>query len=474
MSADSGVAQHYQSNLWQNSSTLEFRPLNALTASITARQTLDLRDYDRVKGLPDSANRAAAARADRISLFGGTLGLERERVMASFLDFRPGIASWFQPSFRYSSTFSLYKDPNARTLLRDATDTIRYRLPKRLGALQTMDAALQFDIGRLIQARSMEKSRTHRFGQAIFPLTASWTRSLISSYDNTAINPHFRFQLGLGGVASFRGLNTQLASGAGRVSNVTAGTGVRLPLAFTFNTRLQQGNSQTWARRVIDDVQALITNDNHTYPDAELRWNLTPVKANKIYSGISASLGYVVNENKTLVLNEIGGVVEQSRARTESQPMSLQVNWSVLDGFRTGATITRSLRVESRPGSVTRNDNPLYQSYNIGKDFKLPENWKARSKLKTSASFVSEGAISVVQDAPSLAGLYLGTGVPSVLTNNGRRQVNFSADTDLSETMSFSFTGSKTTVFDRNYNRQSSVTVFSTVLQLHFGAGEMK
>ena len=87
---------------------------------------------------------------------------------------------------------------------------------------------------------------------------------------------------------------------------------------------------------------------------------------------------------------------------------------------------------------------------------------------------MSEGAISVVLDAPSLDGLYLGTGVPSVLTNNGRRQLNFSADTDLSETMSFSFTGSKTTVFDRNYNRQSSLTVFSTVLQLHFGAGDMK
>jgi len=474
VASDSGVALHYQSNLWQNSSTLEFRPLNALTASFTARQTQDLRDYNRVRGLPDSANRAAAARADHRSLFGADLGLERERALVSFLDFRPGISAWFQPSFRYSSSFSLYKDPNARTLLRDAADTNLYRLPKRLGALQTMDAALQFELGRLLQARSADKSRTRRLGQAILPLTAAWTRSLISSYDNTAIDPGFGFQLGLGGVSSFRGLNTQLASSAGRLSNLTVGTGVRLPLAFTFSTSVQQGNAQTWTRRVIDNFQALITNENHAYPDAELRWNLTPVKANKIYSGISASFGYVVNENKTLVLNEIGGVVEQSRARTESQPMSLQVNWSLLDGFRTGATVTRSLRVESRPGSVTRNDNPLYQSYNIGKDFKLPENWKARSKLKTSASYVSEGAISVVLDAPSLTGLYLGTGIPSVLTNNGRRQFNFSADTDLSETMSFSFTGSKTTVFDRNYNRQSSVTVFSTVLQLHFGAGEMK
>ncbi|MEP6835365.1 MAG: cell surface protein SprA [Gemmatimonas sp.] len=474
VASDTGVALHYQSNLWQNSSTLEFRPLNAITASVTARQTLDLRDYSKVAGLPDSANRVAAARVDHFSLLGSDLGLERERVLVSFLDFRPGVSAWLLPSFRYSSSFSLYKDPNARTLLRDATDSTLFRLPKRLGALQTMNAELLLEVGGLMRAHSAEHSRTRRLGQAILPLSATWSRSLISSYDNTAIDPGFGFQLGLGGVSSFRGLNTQLASGAGRLSNATAGAGIKLPLSFVFNTKIQHGNAETWARRVIDNFQALITNDNHAYPDAELRWNLTPAKPNKVYSAISASAGYVINENKTIVLNELGGVVEQSHTRTESQPMSLQVNWSLLNGFRTGATVTRSLRVENRPGSVTRNDNPLYQSYSVGKDFKLPENWKTRSKLKTNVSYVSEGAISVVLDAPSLNGLYVGTGVPSVLTNNGRRQFNFSADTDLSETVSFSLTGSKITVFDRNYNRQSSLTVFSTVFQLHFGRGEMK
>ncbi|MGV3709981.1 MAG: cell surface protein SprA [Gemmatimonas sp.] len=474
LASDTGVAYQQQQHLWQNSSTLEFRPINAISVSLTARQMMDLRNYDNLSGVADSAARATAARAERASLFGANVGLERERAFTTYFDFRPGINNWLQPSFRFGGNFSLYRDPNARALLRDASDTTLARLPKRLGALQTMDAGLLLELGRLIQARNAETSRRYRLGRAILPFNVAWTRALSSNYDNTLLNPGAGYQFGFGGMGSFRGLNSQLATGAGRLSALTASAGVQLPLSFTLSSRYQRGSSETWTRRVLDNVQALITTDNQTLPDAELRWSLLPVKPNKLFSGITAAVGYVVTESDVDVRNETGRIVERGRTRTESQPMSLQVNWAMLDGFRTGAIVTRSLRVESRPGSVTRNDNPLYQSYSVGKDFTLPANWKARSRLKTTASYVSEGAISIVQDFPGVNGVLLGVGAPSVLTNNGRRQYNFSADTDLSETMSFSFTGSHTTVFDRNFNRQNSITVFSTVLQLHFGAGELK
>jgi hypothetical protein len=224
----------------------------------------------------------------------------------------------------------------------------------------------------------------------------------------------------------------------------------------------------------VDNFQALITNENKTYPNAEARWSLTLPKPNSVFSSVAASVGYAVTENNTMVISETGDIVEQSRSRSERQPMSALVSWTFLDGFRTGVVLERSLRIDSRPGTVTRNDNPLSQSYTIERDFALPADWKTRSKLKTSTSYISTGAVSVVEDAPSLNGVSQGSGVPSVLTNNGRRQFNFRADADLSDVMSFSLTGSRTTVFDRNYNRQTSVTVFSTVLQLHFGAGVLR
>ncbi|MEO7996395.1 MAG: cell surface protein SprA [Gemmatimonadaceae bacterium] len=471
---DTGFAVRTESHLWQNSSTLEFRPLNAILASFSARQTLDLRNYGNFSATADSANRAAAAQAEHISLFGQDLGLERERTFVTALDFRPGITNWFQPGFRFSSNFSLFKDPNARYLLKAGADSSEYRLPNRLGSLQTLESTVLLDLGRLITTRTAEKSKGNRLGRAILPVSATWSRTLTSNYDNTVLNPGIGYQFGLGGVSSFRGLNTQLATGAGRLSNVYGEAGVQLPLALTIRSRFQHGNSETWTRRVLDDFQALITNDNQVFPNLELSWNLTLKTPNKVLSGLSASFGYVQAENNTLVLSESGSTVEQSRAHSETQPMSLQVNWTFLDGFRTGVVLGRSLRQDSRPGTVTRNDNPLSQSYTIGKDFSLPADWKARSKLKTIASYVSEGSTSIVQDAPSLNSVFLGSGIPSVLTNNGRRQYNFQADTDLSETLSFSLTGSHTTVFDRNYNRQTVLTVFSTILQIHFGSGDLK
>jgi len=471
---DTGVAVRTQSHLWQNSSTLEFRPLNAFSASISARQTLDLRDYDSLPGVSDSLNRARAARAERIALFGVGMGLERERAFGSSLEFRPGITAWFQPSIRFSSTFSLYKDPNARALLRDTLANGGYRLPKRLGALQSLDASLNFDAGRLLLGQTKDASRMNRLGRALLPFRVDWTRTLTSNYDNTVLNPSLRYQLGIGGLQSFRGLNSVLATGAGRLSNFAGSGAVQLPWSLTLRSSFQQGSSATWTRRVIDNFQALITNDNQTFPNADATWRLTLAQPNKVLTGLTATLGYVITENNTIVRSETGNIVEQSRSRGETQPMSAQVNWSFFDGVRTGVSLRRSVRIDSRPGSVTRNNNPWAQTYTIDKDFTLPENWKARSKLKTSASYDFTGAVSVVEDAPSLNGLFLGTGIPSVLTNNGRRQFNFRADTDLSEVASFSFNGSHTVVFDRNYNRQSTFMVFSAVLQLHFGAGELR
>jgi hypothetical protein len=61
-----------------------------------------------------------------------------------------------------------------------------------------------------------------------------------------------------------------------------------------------------------------------------------------------------------------------------------------------------------------------------------------------------------------------------VLTNSGRRAFNLNADTDVSDRVSFSMTGSHILTFDRNYNRRQSNTVLSVILSLQFFAGELR
>ena len=106
----------------------------------------------------------------------------------------------------------------------------------------------------------------------------------------------------------------------------------------------------------------------------------------------------------------------------------------------------------------------------------MPKRWSARNAtVRTSLSYQSEASQSVVQGASSTnsAGEVVLI-APSVLTDNGRRAVNFNADTDLSELLTFSLTGSRVVNFDRNYNRQTSNLIFSAVLQLRFFAGDLK
>ena len=135
----------------------------------------------------------------------------------------------------------------------------------------------------------------------------------------------------------------------------------------------------------------------------------------------------------------------------------------------------RQLREDSRPGSVTTNDTRRMR-YELARPFKLPTKWNARSPLRARLSYESEETRSVVGGPSSPLGgsPLLNDGINSVLTNNGRQAFNFNADTDLSDIMSFSITGSQVLSYDRSYNRRVSNTVFSAILNLTFFAGQIR
>lgn len=468
--ADTGRPVQALSHLWQNAGNLEFRPIHALTVALTGRQTLDLRNYLNSASLPDSINRGLAASAERLRLFGAGLGLERERSLTSLIDFRPGVTPWLQPTFRFSGNFGLYKDPSAPALIATA-DSGRYKLPKRIGALQTLDAGVLLDPGHVISARSKPKSLRYALGRAILPLNVTWSRSLASNYDFTALAPGMFYQLGLGGVGTFRGLDGQLAAGAARVSSITATSSIVLPLSLTLISNFQHGATDTWTRRAVDDFQALITSDNTTYPDISANWRWKATKPNRVLGSLSFNAGYKLTDNNTLVLSESGAIAEQNRMHYVEHPVSGEVAWTAIQGLVTAATYSQASTSNTRPGTVTR-DRPLRQSYTVSKPFKLPTDWKTRSGLMVRASYLSESAISLVQDAPGSNGVLFVTGAPSVLTNNGLKRFNFSADTELANAMTFSITGSHAVLFDRNYNRRTSQSLVSAVLQMKFGSAD--
>ena len=467
---DTGLLSASLSHVWQNASSIEFRPIKALSASITARQILDLRDYQGTNSVPDSVNRALAASAERVSFLGADVGLERERSINSIFDFRPGITDWLQPTIRFGGFFSLYKDPNASALLR-GSDSSTYQLPKRLGAMQNVDASLVLDPGKLIARGAAPNSRTLRFGRALQPFVVTWSQSLSSNYDYTSLTPGVAYQFGLGGISGFRGLGNQLSTGAARVTAVSANGTVSLPFSFTVRSSIQRGDAQNWTRRAVDDVQSLMTGQNSTYPDLSAEWSWKPHRSNPIFSALVLKSGYRISHSSTLALSETGVLADQSSMHYWEQPLSGSVDWTFIKGLSTFALYNRSTNEDQLPGSVTRY-HPVTQSYKVSLPFRLPAEWKTQTPLHVSVEYTSVDNVRIVEDAPGTTALLLVTS--SVLANSGRQQFNFNAVTDISSTTSFSLTGSHLTLFDRNYNRRTSQSILSTVLQLKFGSPQQK
>lgn len=475
--SDTGRVTNGLTHFWQNTAALEFRPTAALGASVNARQLLDMRDYRGDNTVADSIDRGQTAWAERSSLLGANMGLERERSLTSSFNFSPATSSWLRPRVDFTSSYSLYKDPNGRTLLRTQDTVGAYALPKRLGAAQSLNVGTTLDVARFVSARTRDRTALRRLGALFAPLDLQWQQSLTSNYDNTAYIPGFGYQFGLGGVDLFRGLGAQLATTAGRLRRGTMAGALNLPFSFTVQSRVEQGNTETWSRRTLDGFQAVITSAQLVRPDVTVRWSWRPVRFAKVIALVNVNGRYLLSEQETTIPNETGGLADRSRTIARSQPLSTSITWAALGNLATSASVDRQRREDLRPGAVINGETKRL-SFDLSRSFPLPKRWNTRTgRMRTSLSYQSEETSSIVTGT-SVSALRatspLFSAQTAVLTNNGRRAFNLNANTDLSDLVSFTVTGSQILNFDRNYNRRTSNLIFSAVMQMRFFSGEFR
>jgi cell surface protein SprA len=472
---DTGQVATALQHAWTTTAVLEFAPIRTVSARVDARHVRDLRDYDALLSLPDSAERLDAFDAERRRLLGTGIGLERERLLTSAFRFTPDLVAWLRPRAELSAGFSLVKDPNARSLLRLADSSAR--LPRRLGATQDLTSGVTFDLRRLVGQDVPAGSFAGWWARALQPLDVTWSRTLDSNYDATPRLPGGGYQFGFGSVDLFRGLDGQLATAAGRSRRLVLSGGLTLPLSLSLATRAELGRTETWTRRGRDGAQALILGEQDVYPDVTLRWNWRPVRPLGVFAGIGASAGYAINAQRTDAPNELGGFADRSRGRAERTPVSASITWSLFGPLITSASWSRTARDDERPGALTRS-NAEDLALSIARTFPLPAEWKQRSGLRTQLTWQRQGSRSVVTNEAGLLGLggagQAGAPFASVLADNGREALSLNADTDLSETMTFSLNGARVVTFDRTFNRRFSQTTFSAVLQLYFFGGEVR
>jgi hypothetical protein len=466
--ADQPTVSTALSRLWRNGSVLELHPTSGLTARWEIQSVRDLRDYG------DTSTMALVADRQRGRLLGANTGFERDRSMFTSIDFSPTFSAWFRPRAEFGTQYSMLRDPNVRSLVtlpgvvgvdsvlaaRDSMATAAsFTLPRRMTAAQTASAGTTIDVARAFVAYSRDSSAIRRIGRVFAPIDVSYTRSLLSALDAAPVGAPLLYQFGLGGPGSFRTVNGVTATSAGQTGTWNASGVILMPLGMSLVNRYRRTTTLNWIGRP-DTSQAQVNGTQTQFPDATVHWSYRPSVVTGIISNLDATIGYVRSDAAVSLPSFYSDEpAELRRTHLETFPIGGSVSWAGSGGLSTGAHYSLTRRVDSLPGSVAQSRGHEF-SADAGRAFRIPQSWGLglKSDIRTRAGY---------QETHNTTNVLSETGaLQSRLQDNGRRSFNLTADTNLNESMTFTFQGSRVITFDNNLNRRFDQIVFSTVLQL--------
>jgi hypothetical protein len=446
---------------WRNRGLLELRPVTALMARLDVNSVRDLRHYG------GDTDVGVVAGFERGELFGLDVGLERERQLQSALAFTPAITAWLRPSLEIGSTFTMFRDPNASTLLRAAGDSGELRLPRRLSNSQIVSAGASVDLGGAIARYAGDSGIARRIANAIQPVRLTWTREMRSLFDATAFTPGFSYQLGLGGIDDFRSLGGVLATSAGVARALTLDHTLSLPFGASVTHHYQRTVNTTWTRRA-QSAQSMLEARSVTFPDVAVRWSFRPGLLSGIVSSVSAEARAAITRASSSQPALPSGGITLSGVRTELEtrqyPLRGTLAWDLFGGFTTSAGWLRTTRRELRSGGTSEGEQNDVTG-DVSKLIRLPESWGLPSSVLRA--YVGMQRISTET-------IFLADTTTKRIADNGRWALNARAETDVAENASFSLSASRTVTYDEVNDRRFSQFVLSAVLQLQFFAGELK
>ena len=456
---DSARVSRNDQNLWRNSSTLELRPTNALTARWDFVSLRDLRDYG------DTTAASRAATEQRSHLLGANVGMERERSLLTSIGFAPQRSQWFKPRADFGTQYGMLRDPNFGSqtpLTFGNTVTVNETLPRRITVSQNLGGGVTIDLGRMLTIYGADSSLARRLARVFAPFDINVNRSLLSAFDGASTGSPLGLQFGLGGVDAFRQANGQLAATTGLTQALSASQSFLFPGNIAFVNRYRRTTTRSWTRR-IDDAQSVADGAQTVFPDVSLRWNWTPpAMLLPIFKSLGANAGYARSlATSFLPGDEFGQRPELRGSRVRTIPLNTSVAWGFGRGLTSSAGYTVTTRSDSLPGSVADGKSEE-MSVDVGRAFKFPKRlgFTIDNDVRARLGWQQTRTSTYINDLARL-----GT---SRLADNGRSAFSLNADTDLSETVIFTLQGSRVVTYDNNFNRRATQLVLSTVLQVQF------
>jgi cell surface protein SprA len=445
---------------WRNATALELRPFDAMNARVELSSLRDLRHFG------DSTPVTAAATSERSMLLGLDAGLERERTLSTTFALSPQLRGWLRPRFDFSSGFALQRDPNTRQLLREQDTAGVFRLPRRLNALQVINAGAAIDFAKLARAWIPDSSVVRRVEGTLLPLDVNYSRTLTSAFDGTPFTPGFGYQWGWSGTSDFLRDHGRFATTAGSVAQVTLASGLRLPWGITLAARTQRVATRNWLRR-FDDSRAVIDGEQVTLPDLTLRATFRPRLLERFVTSIGTNARLVETRQRSTAPSGVFGLTDDVRtSRVLSYPLGASIQWNDRGALSTSFNFASTFRFDSLPGTVLDSRSQDFGA-DVARKFRLPAEWKARSDLRARMGYQQTATSAFVQGG-------LKGSARSRLAENGRRAFTMNADTDVAENLTFSLQGAHIVTFDNNLNRRFTQIVLTAVLQISFYAGELR
>lgn len=455
---DTASAAAGLTNTIRNGGAIAFRPLPHATVRFNISSLRDLRTYDPLSplGLADATDR------DRVAGFDA--GLERARDMGTEVNYTPILFNWIRTRLAMTSSYNMLRDPNTLDFS-GFNDTIAQHIPRQIGNIQTGSAGVTFDIPALVQHAPLIPG-ARQLLSVFRPIDITLDRNIISDFDGTDASAPLRYQFGFGGIGQFRKIGDEFASSAGVSTQFTVSQSIVLPFGATLTNRFQRVNLRNWTLRA-DDTQGVGDATQLNFPDIGLSWTAHSSSPDALIANITTTARIVGTRQLLSSPGEFDiPSSESGETRQRSYPVSTTITWAGPRPLVTSFSANYIHSLDDRAGLNGR-ANSVDMNADIAKAFGLPAQWHARSDLRTRLNIQSSQGSSYVLDP-------LAIGSQSRLSDNGRRSVTLTADTDVADNMSSSFVISRVNSFDRNLNRQFTQTVLSAILHLQFYAGEMK
>ena len=447
-------------HFWRNSSALELRPFDALTARWEFSSLRDLRTYG------DTSLAAATASSERSRFLGLPGGLERERALNTTFSFAPALRGWFRPHADFITSYQMQRDPNSRQILQEGDSIGAFRLPRRVYGTQSFTTGAQLNLARLAAPWLRDSSTRGRLERLMVPLDLGYSRALNSAFDGTPFTPGFGYQFGLGGQAGFLRDHGRLATNAGSSAQASLSGGLRLPFGLTFGARTQRVATRNWLRRA-DQSEAVIDGEQVTLPELSLRGTWRPRSLENLITSVGANVGFAVTRQRYLVPAAILLAPADVRTgRVLRYPLGANVQFSERGALAMSFNMASTVRTDSLPGSVG-DARARELNADATRSFKLPADWQMRSDLRARLAFQQTTAAAFVQND-------FAAGARSRLADNGRRAISLNADTEVAENLTFSLQSAQIVTFDNNLNRRFTQIVLSAVLQISFFGGQLK